>query len=83
MKLVPADFALPINASLFVIFARILANAPPHRKSLRTSSFCATRAHSHFCISSNSSLALWNDNSFFLSPPEVGLDLVTNRKDAI
>ena len=44
-----AECALPTNASLFAIFARILANAPPPHVSLRTCFVCATHAHSHFC----------------------------------
>ena len=34
--IVSAECALPTNASLFAIFARILANAPPPHESLRT-----------------------------------------------
>ena len=44
--IVSAECALPTNASLFVIFARILANAP--HDSLRTCFVCATHAHPHF-----------------------------------
>jgi len=47
--IVSAECALPTNASLFAIFARILANAPPPHESLRTCFVCATHAHSHFC----------------------------------
>ena len=46
---VSAECALPTNAPLFAIFARILANAPPPHESLRTCFVCATHAHSLFC----------------------------------
>ena len=39
----------PQNATHFVIFARILANAPPPHDTLRACFVCATHAHSHFC----------------------------------
>jgi len=41
--------SLPTDASLFAIFERIFANAPPPHESLRTCFVCATHAHSHFC----------------------------------
>jgi len=47
--IVSVECALPTNASLFVNFARILANAPPPHDSLRTCFACATHAHSQFC----------------------------------
>ena len=37
--IVSAECALPTNASLFTIFARILANAPPPHDTLRTCFF--------------------------------------------
>jgi len=47
---VSAERALSTNASLFAIFARFLANAPPPHKSLHTCFVCATHVHSHFCL---------------------------------
>ena len=47
--IVSAECALPTKASLFAIFARILANTPPPHDTLRTCFVCATHAHSHFC----------------------------------
>jgi len=47
--IVSAECALPTNASLFTIFARILANAPPPHDALGTCFVCATHAHFHFC----------------------------------
>ena len=46
---VSAECALPTNASLFAIYARSLANAPPPHESPRTCFVCATHARSHFC----------------------------------